>query len=1216
MRLLCSHKYNEALRDFQEYSWLVGFVSGKTGFLMSKEKWHLHLESMLEREWSLGNSHLRIIGSDSPILLSALLTQNDSAEFSSMPHLVICSSLVEANKLQQSLKFFDPSIPTHLLPAFDVSPYSGLYPKNQILSDRLRFLYEAQLSKPGVVFIATIESLAQKTISFDSLASKTLRLRVGSELPENIYELLNSWGYAPSPVVEDVGQYSQRGGLVDIFSSAHDLPIRIELFGDQIESLRTFSSETQMATESVSELILIPSREIFWSDDAHEKLIQKFRMSLDGRGCDASEVDEALRALARQNRFDGLDFLLPLFFDKPLSSALDHFSSSLNIWWLDPVEIFRCHDQIISELKSDFLSSSRKLIRPEVDSLYFSQIQDLQWPADSRNIELSSIDIEDFRETEKIKKIPYQTSSSNDFTGSTHGLLPGSLEWMQNIVPKLNRHLETKTKIVVACKSQAQIERIKLLIDKLEDLSLKVNIHCPQTDDYGWLNQLNSHSTKKSDLILINGFLPSSLRLPDEGVLFLRDEDILGKKSGLREFKSSDEFNKKARRLSFGELQPGGCIVHVQHGIGVYDGLKVMNIGGVESEFIQISYKDKDKLYLPVYRVGQLQKYSGHASTTLLDKLGGPGWEKTKAKVKSAIRDIANELLLLYAKRAQMHRPPMKVDATALQSFEFSFPYDETEDQLRAINDIIKDLSSTKPMDRLICGDVGFGKTEVAMRAAFIAANAGKQVAVIAPTTVLSFQHLETFTKRFEKWPIKVAALNRFVSDSEAKKILKQVATGEVDILIGTHRLFSQDVVFKNLGLLIVDEEQKFGVAHKEKLRKMKSGVDTLAMSATPIPRTLNMSLMGIRDLSLINTAPVDRLPTRTFISKWDDETIRKSILSEISRGGQIYFIHNRVQSIYGLADELRRLVPEARLKVGHGQMEEHELEKTMISFFHHEIDILVCTTIVESGMDVSRANTMFIDQAQILGLSQLYQLRGRVGRSKQRAYCYLLLPKNKQIDKLAQERLKVIQENTALGSGIRIAQYDLELRGAGHLLGEEQSGHINSVGYELYMDLLNETVAALKGEDIEDNTLEPEINLRIPAMIPENYISDIRIRLSYYKALADIQNPDELDQIENELRNQFGAIPDATLNLMGVMLIRAQCKELKIRDLSAGAKSISLVFTEKTPLKSEVVIGLAMRENKKYSITPDNRLNIRMNTISWPAVYEELSQLKKFAMI
>ncbi|MCB0412082.1 MAG: DEAD/DEAH box helicase, partial [Bdellovibrionales bacterium] len=463
--------------------------------------------------------------------------------------------------------------------------------------------------------------------------------------------------------------------------------------------------------------------------------------------------------------------------------------------------------------------------------------------------------------------------------------------------------------------------------------------------------------------------------------------------------------------------------------------------------------------YLPVYRIGQIQKFSGPANTAMVDKLGGQGWEKTKTKVRSHLRDVANDLLKLYAQRAQLERPPFSPVDQDFLSFEAAFPYDETKDQLKAIESIIEDLTHRRPMDRLICGDVGFGKTEIAMRAAFKAVQDGKQVGVIAPTTVLTFQHLETFRRRFRGWPLQIKGLNRFISKSDQTTTLAELKTGAVDILIGTHRMLSKDVEFKDLGLLIIDEEQKFGVRHKERLRKIKNSVDTLALSATPIPRTLNMSLMGIRDLSIINTPPVDRLPTRTFVCRFDAETIRKAVESEIARGGQVFFIHNRVQSIYALADELRSILPNVRMRIAHGQLPEDELEKAMVAFFNHEVDLLLCTTIIESGMDIPRANTMFIDQAHQLGLSQLYQLRGRVGRSKERAYCYLLIPKNKTLDKDAQERLKVIQENTALGSGFKIANYDLEIRGAGDLLGEDQSGYINAVGYELYLELLQEEI-------------------------------------------------------------------------------------------------------------------------------------------------------------
>ncbi|MEK7357934.1 MAG: TRCF domain-containing protein, partial [Bdellovibrionota bacterium] len=444
----------------------------------------------------------------------------------------------------------------------------------------------------------------------------------------------------------------------------------------------------------------------------------------------------------------------------------------------------------------------------------------------------------------------------------------------------------------------------------------------------------------------------------------------------------------------------------------------------------------------------------------------------------------------------------------------------------------------------------------------------------LAPTTVLSFQHLETFTKRFKNWPVTVRALNRFVPAADAKKTIEEMKEGKVDIVIGTHRLLSKDIGFKDLGLLIIDEEQRFGVTHKERVKKMKTNVDTLTLSATPIPRTLNMSLVGMRDLSIINTPPMDRLPTRTFVTKFDKETIAKAVTSEIQRGGQVFFLHNRVQSIYALADELRQICPEARIRVGHGQMEEDELEKVMVAFYHHQIDVFVCTTIIEAGIDNPRANTMFIDNAHAFGLSQLYQLRGRVGRSKDRAYCYLLIPPNRRLEKDAQERLKIIQENTELGSGIRIAHHDLELRGAGNLLGEDQAGHIDAVGYEMYLELLEDALKEVRGEEVVEQ-IEPEINVRIPALIPDTYIPDIRIRLSYYKALARISSPDDIERIEEELSDQFGKLPDQVLNLMGLMLIRHHCKELGIRDLSSGPKTVSLAFTERTPLPPQMVVQL-----------------------------------------
>lgn len=1171
---------------------------------MKTELVHTRLETLLERAFESKKAKIQVVGSSSELPLSFFLSQTYSKQINNLPHLVITGSHDSAEELGRLIRFFDPQKNCYIFSHFDVSPYSGLYPNARTIGDRLQFLYRAQHAKPGEIFITSIQALCQKTIPFKELKEHTHLWSAGTELPENIAGFLNNLGYQSAPMVEDSGQYALRGGIIDIFSPAQTRPVRIELFGDQIESLRFFNPVDQRSQEETSAVAVVPAREILFRDDYHEELLKTFRKTLEGRKIDKGESEEILRSLVLKNYFPGVEFLLPYFYKK-LATAFDHFNSSLNIWLLDPLEISRHADEFVADLKHDFNNSDTAVIHPDYKDL-FTSFDELELPSDSRQIYFSKLEyLED--EAADSLKIDYRAAPVTDFSNISLSFSPSSDPWLQAAKTKLNRWKEDRYKIFVGIKNQSQMERLGHIIERLDFKPIKCD---PQ--DYLWDTWIQNQESSDNLIHLVPRYLPESLRLEEEQIVFLREEDFFGRKQRVTESSGSEDFQKQAKRLSFGDLKPGDLVVHVKHGIGVYEGLKIMPINGIDSEFIQVGYKDKDKLYLPVYRVGQLQKYSGASQTTILDKLGGLGWEKTKSKVKNQLRDIAHDLLALYAKRAEIQRLPMPINESEYELFENGFAYEETEDQLRAVRDIAKDFSSTKPMDRLICGDVGFGKTEVAMRAASFAVQNRKQVAVLAPTTVLTFQHLETFKKRFQGWPIEIKALNRFVTTAEAKQITKGTAEGKVDILIGTHRLLSKDVNFKDLGLLIIDEEQKFGVTHKEKMKKLRTSVDTITLSATPIPRTLNMSLAGVRDLSLINTAPVDRLPTRTFVCKFDEETIRKAIEAEISRGGQVYFIHNRIQSIYGVADEIRAIVPKARIRVAHGQMNEEELEKTMLEFFHHEIDVLVCTAIVESGMDIPRANTMFIDSAQMFGLSQLYQLRGRVGRSKARAYCYLMMPRDRKLEKDAQERLKIIQENSSLGSGIKIAQYDLELRGAGNMLGDDQSGHVNAVGYELYMELLQEALAEAKGEDVNDIELDPEINLRIPAMIPDKYIGDIRIRLSYYKALADINSTDDLDRIEEELKDQFGDIPEPTLNLMGLMLIRKLCKDLGVRDLSAGVKSVSLIFTEKTPLKSETAIKLAMRENKKYALTPDNRLNIRMNSITWANVYEELEYLLK----
>ncbi|HEY8270035.1 MAG TPA: CarD family transcriptional regulator, partial [Pseudobdellovibrionaceae bacterium] len=618
---------------------------------------------------------------------------------------------------------------------------------------------------PGEIFISSIQALCQKTLPFKELKENSTIWSVGTELPEKIAGYLNALGYQSAPMVEDSGQYALRGGIIDIFSPAQERPIRIELFGDQIESLRFFSTLDQRSQEEVASAAIIPAREVLFRDDHHQELLKKVRETLENRKIDRAEAEEVLRTLVLKNYFPGVEFLLPSFYNK-LETALDHFNSSLNIWLLDPIEISRFADELLAEMKKDFLAAETAVIRPNYKE-FFVAFDELELPTDSRQIYLSKLEYIENEAPDQIK-IDYRSAPVTEFSNLSLSFSPGSDPWLQAVKQKLVRWKDDHYKIFIGIKNQSQMERLGHIIERLDFKPIKC-----EAQDYLWDTWIHNQEALNTTLHIIPRYLPESLRLEEEQIIFLREEDFFGRKQRVTESSSVEDFQKQAKRLAFGDLKPGDLVVHVKHGIGIYEGLKTMPINGIDSEFIQIGYKDKDKLYLPVYRVGQLQKYSGATQTSILDKLGGIGWEKTKTKVKNQLRDIAHDLLVLYAKRAELYRPPITFKENEYELFENGFAYEETDDQLRAVRDIVKDLSANKPMDRLICGDVGFGKTEVAMRAAFFAIQSQKQVAVLAPTTVLTFQHLETFKKRFQGWPVEIRALNRFITPADAKQTLK-----------------------------------------------------------------------------------------------------------------------------------------------------------------------------------------------------------------------------------------------------------------------------------------------------------------------------------------------------------------------------------------------------------------------------------------------------------
>jgi transcription-repair coupling factor (superfamily II helicase) len=1097
------------------------------------------------------------------------------------PQLVITESPEKAQNFIETLSFWTDK-KVQMLPNYDPHLFAGVQLSHRQLQQRLSWLFNALNDNENHIFVAPILGLLQKTLPPEDFMENCFEFSKGDHLPEDFFERLYQLGYLASPLVEDPGRFVNRGGIIDIYSPQMKHPVRIELFDTEIESLRIYDSSSQRTLGEIEKFLIAPAREVLLSEKKCLNVSQSLLQF------NHPELHVLVNHLRKNEYYENLEYYLPLFYENA-ASALDYFQRPMTTWFVDELSLDTYRLKELS-LYDQFYDSQRHPLTPKDLFHDYFDLKEMM----PKKINVERINIIDSANDLDQKQI----------TINTQVIKKPKVKKFNEQLNALCINLEkqdTQNHILMSVKGQSQFDRLKVIFEAKGYTCL---LHEEKDFDFKFLQKQNSQK-------LIHFFprkLHKSYNLTSENLSIYSLEHFLG-----QHFTKGNKQNnqKRAQHLSFGELKENDYIIHAVHGMAQFKGLQKMPVAGIDGEFLVLEFKDKDKLFLPIYRIHQIHKYSSERVEPALDKLGSSRFANVKTKTKTRLREMAHDLIKLYADRTQTLRPPYQIDKDDILDFFNAFPYQETEDQISAIDDIMTDLSASKPMDRLICGDVGFGKTEVAMRAAFIVASNRKQVAILAPTTVLTMQHFETFKKRFKGWPINIQVVNRLQSSSQIKKTLDETYSGEVDILIGTHRLLSQDVRFKNLSLLVIDEEQKFGVKHKEIIRKMKLNVDTLCLSATPIPRTLNMSLLKIRDLSLINTAPVDRLEVRTFICRHDKEIIKRAIETELERGGQVFFLHNRVQSIYSVAEELRQILPRTPIGVAHGQLVKKDLESVMISFFNNDLKVLVASAIVESGVDIPNANTILINQADIFGLSQLYQLRGRVGRSGRRAYCYLLTDQNKKLSDIAQERLKVIQENTALGSGLQIAHYDLELRGAGTLLGEEQSGVIDNVGYEFYMQLLEEAIQEAKGQKTGE-TVEPDINLKIKAFIPSTYISNIRLRLSYYRALTQIESPEDIDQLEEELKDQFGKPPEEVNNLLGLMLIRHTCVRLGVKDISTGKENLVLSFADSTPLPVEKVISLTALANKKYSITPDNRLKIRMREMTWPRILDEVSQLLK----
>ncbi len=1079
-------------------------------------------------------------------------------------------------------------------PAHDVLPFENLSPHPDVQEQRAAALWKLAAGAVEIL-IAPVESAALKLFDLEYYAGLTVTLKRGEEVDiEVLTAHLASVGYNQMDLVEMPGQFTRRGGILDVYSPDSDRPVRLEFFGDEIETIRKFDPETQRSQSGLDETQLLPLTE----SPVTEHLLAAVNGRLSRQRIDIEDEEMAAEAAAAGgvSVFPGWEFFTPvagaqrslltlvprcaLFVDEPAMVR-----NQIDRWW-NKVEQRHERSGIGSLIRPEDI-----YLRPEILSASLDAHMGLDLD------QLGMVDVLDSDAT--LGEIELPTRPTLRF----HGSIPALTEQLKNL-------MTTETRIVLAVPHQGDVERLATVLR-----------------DYEVPYRLGSRTTRSSGDTMLDeaSYMAGDLRVPvivrsplAAGVSFVETNLIVFGANDL-----SDEADVAARPepkksktaafvSDFRDLGIGDYVVHVEHGIAQYQGLKEITQDGLSVEFMILEFAEGAKLYVPLTRLDLIQKYrsTDTGPAPVLNRLGTQQWVKTKARVRKAMRDMAAELLKLYAERHTAQGTSFSKDNEFQRAFEDSFDYTETEDQASAIRAVKYDMESPTPMDRLLCGDVGYGKTEVAMRAAFKAVQDGKQVAVLTPTTVLAFQHFETFKQRFAQFPIHIEMISRFRTQKEQKDIVERVATGRVDILIGTHRLLSKDLKFQDLGLLVVDEEQRFGVRHKERLKQLRKEIDVLAMSATPIPRTLHMSLVGLRDMSVIETAPKDRMAIQTVVAKFDEKIIRSAIEVELERGGQVYFVHNRVESIYEIAMRIQELVPAARVVVAHGQMSESELEKAMLAFMHHEFDVLVATTIIENGLDIPLANTILINRAERHGLSELYQLRGRVGRSNRRAYAYLLIPQEHQLTEIARRRLAALKEFSDLGAGFKIAALDLELRGAGNMLGGEQSGHIEAVGFELYTTMLEAAVKELKGEG-SDERPATQLSLGIALRIDESYVPEENQRLRLYKKIAGAASEAAVNEVRAEMEDRYGAPPDATVYLLEAAMLRLVCERMGIAQIDRKRGELQIRFMENASVDPAHLMQVVARNAKRGAqFTPQGLLKLPLTSARPDEVLLEIHEL------
>jgi len=1133
------------------------------------------------------------------------------------PVLWLAPSDDEADRITRELRFF--GIPARTLPAWDVLPYAGYSPSASVCHRRLSALY-ALASDPDAVVVAAPQALLKRSLPPADLLALADEVVVGEDVDRDaLVRRLVERGYFSTDLCSEPGTFSVRGGILDVFAPSYPLPLRIDFWGDEVESIRTFDPHTSRSRKALDRAVLLPIREEVLSESALAQLPSRLKALADARGVIPGKRIQIQDELRESRLVQEIELYLPVLRADPLVSVLDY---------LDRPHALLIHQDPAAVASALYGESEELLLRyeredgagrllPEPEELWLNGDQ-----LDAAARRLPRLVLPDVAEESSDSALHLTVPDHAGLRAELLAKRGSDAGMLAPLAKRVRGWLADHLAVLVVCRSR---RRARQLAELLQPYGISVREHDEPPDldellDSSSLLRVGEHV----DIVL--GDLERGFSLPSAGVVALSEVEIFGRKATTRRRQRRPQGAEAIGSLA--QLSPGDVVVHSRHGIGRFVGMTKIQLDpsaldikqaqreraadptyvpgtggkagadrGSNNDYLLLHYRGGDRFYLPVHKLDQLSRYvAPGGGEPKLDKLGGTTWAKRRKKASEAAQKVARELLELYAKRqmARSHAyPPPDV---LYREFTDGFPYEETPDQEAAIQAVLEDMSSPKPMDRLVCGDVGFGKTEVAMRAAFRAIEDGKQVALLVPTTILALQHTQAFVERMKAFPVRIEMLSRFKTAAEARAIVKDVKRGLVDVVIGTHRLVSKDVQFADLGLVIIDEEHRFGVKHKERLKELRASVDVLTLTATPIPRTLNLAFSGVRDFSIIATPPEGRQPVRTQVVRFSPRRIVDAVQRELDRGGQVYFVHNRVQSIQEMAEQLGKMLPDVQIRVAHGQMGERQLEDIMVAFFRREFDVLLCTTIIESGIDLPTANTMIINRADLLGLAQMHQLRGRVGRGHEQGFCLLLVPPAGGIASEALARLKVLQDNSDLGSGHRIAQHDLELRGAGNMLGKKQAGHVADVGLATYMDLLETAVKRLKGERVDDG-LDPDIELRADAYIPADYVPDEAERLLEYKTLADARTREELQRALRELEDTFGPAPPEVLRFERLIELKVLAKELRVGRLrTVRGGRLQLTIEDGTPLDPVKLVQFVTGAPDRYTLRQDGVMHARLS--------------------